>query len=79
MSKVLFCEHCGARINTETDVYFESDSDSVVYCEECSDEHLMFSDSIDSYVHESQYKDIYMDDEISDIDLYTKREPEGDI
>lgn len=78
MSKKLFCEHCGARINTETDIYFESDIDSVVYCEKCGEEHLIYSDSIYSYVHESQYKDTYMDDEISDLDLYTKYEPEGD-
>lgn len=77
--KKLYCEHCGTRINTDTDIYFESDYGSVVYCEECADAHVMFSDSIDSYVHESQYKDTYMDDEISDLDLYTKYEPEGDI
>ncbi len=76
MNKVLFCEYCGARINTETDVYFRSDS--VVYCEECGDEYLIYSDSIDSYVHESQYKDTYIDDEISDVELFTKFEPEGE-
>lgn len=78
MRKLLFCEHCSKGINTETDIYFEADSANVVYCEECGDDHLIYSDSIDSYVYESQYKDIYLDDEISDLDLYTKCEPEGE-
>ena len=78
MSKKLYCEHCGAPINPETEVYFESDN-GIVYCEECADEFLTFSDDIQAYVHEDQYKGFYFDDELSDIDLFTKYEPEGDI
>jgi len=78
MSKKLYCEHCGAPINPETDVYFESDS-GIVYCEKCADEFLIWSDDIYSYVHTDQYKDFYLDDELSDIELFTKYEPEGDI
>lgn len=78
MSKKLYCEHCDALINPETEVYFESDYD-VVYCEECADEFLMHSDDVQAYVHVDQYKEYYLDDELSDVEFFTKYEPEGDI
>ena len=78
MSKKLYCEHCGAPIYPETEVYFESDYD-VVYCEECADEFLMHSDDVQTYVHVDQYKEFYLDDELSDVGFFTKYEPEGDI
>lgn len=78
MSKKLYCEHCGAPINPDTDVYFESEA-GVVYCEKCGEEYLIWSDDIYAYVHEDQYKEFYLDDELSDIELFTKYEPEGDI
>lgn len=78
MRKVLYCEHCGAPIHPDTDVYFMSE-DGIVYCEECAEEFLTFSDDVQVYVHEDQYKEVYLDDELSDIDLFTKYEPGGDI
>jgi len=78
MSKKLYCEHCGAPINPDTEVYFESDY-GIVYCEECADEFLIWSDDIYSYVHTDQYKDFYLDDELSDVEFFTKHEPEDDI
>lgn len=78
MNNVLYCEHCGALIHPETGIYFMSE-DSVIYCEECADEFLTFSDDVQAYVHEDQYKEVYLDDELSDIELFTKYEPEGEI
>ena len=76
--KKLYCEHCGAPIKPDTEVYFESDY-GIVYCEECADELLIWSDDIYSYVHTDQYKEFYLDDELSDVEFFTKHEPEGDI
>ena len=51
--KKLYCEHCGAPINPDTEVYFESDY-GIVYCEESANEHLIWSDDIYAYVHIDQ-------------------------
>ncbi len=75
MSKKLHCEHCATPINTDTEVYFESGY-GIVFCEECADVFLMFSDNIQAYVHEEEYREVYFDDDLSDIDLFIKHEPE---
>lgn len=77
MSKKLYCEHCGTRIHPNTEVYFESEY-GIVFCEECADVFLMFSDDIQAYVHEEEYREVYFDDDLSDIDPFTKHEPESD-
>lgn len=76
--KKLYCEHCGVLINPDTDVYFESEV-GIIYCEKSADEYLIWSDDIYAYVHMDQYKEFYLDDELSDVEFFTKHEPEGDI
>jgi hypothetical protein len=76
--KKLYCEHCGVLINPDTDVYFESEL-GIIYCEERANECLIWSDDIYAYVHMDQYKEFYLDDELSDVELFTKHEPEGDV
>ena len=77
MSKKLHCEHCATPINPDTEVYFESEY-GIVFCEECADDFLMFSNDIQAYVHEEEYREVYFDDDLSDIDPFTKHEPESD-
>ena len=76
--KKLHCEHCNAPIDLKTDTYFMSEYE-IVFCEECANVFLMFSGDIEAYVHEEEYREVYFDDDLSDIDPFTIYEPESVI
>lgn len=64
------CGLCGERLGSS---YFDSGNSCI--CEECADAVLVFNNIFEAYVYEEDDKDIYYDDEMSDIEVfdYTSR------
>jgi hypothetical protein len=73
-----YCDHCGAEIITEKDMYWEADSGHIL-CTDCGDEQLFFSDDVQLHVHTEQYQEVYLDDDLSDVDFYRLVEPEKEV
>lgn len=60
-----YCEQCGAKINVCEGFYH---SDWNYLCCDCGDSYLCETDY--GYVHQDDYKEFYLDDEMSDIEFY---------
>jgi RNase P subunit RPR2 len=72
-----YCSHCGSLI-TEKDSYYSAESGDTILCLECGEEQIVFSEDIQTFVHASQAQDVYLDDRISDLDIYNLIVPEED-
>jgi len=53
-----------------SNIYYESNN--LIYCEECGNLKLVNTND-DFYVLQNFYKDVYLDDEISDLEIFEKR------
>ena len=81
MSKKV-CECCGKIINpvlisedesvVEYNTYFEDEYGDVIFCEECGEMLLTFASDIDQYVYCEDYKECYLDDELSDLIMFDR-------
>lgn len=81
MSKKV-CECCGKIINpvfvseevviSMFSTYFEDEYGDVAYCEECGEDLLTFASDIEQYVYAEDYKECYLDDELSDILMFER-------
>ena len=49
------------------------EGDPNILCEECGEQHLIWSDDVQAYVHEDEYKEVYLDDELADVELFQKK------
>ncbi len=70
-----YCNLCFKKININ-EHYYEDDYGDVL-CNNCGDDQLMsVSDQLgeDTYVRSEQYRDVYLDDDISDLNLYHRKE-----
>lgn len=61
-----YCEQCGAEINVYEGFY---QSDWNYLCCDCGEKYLCETGY--GYVYQDEYKDCYLDDEMSDIEFYT--------
>lgn len=61
------CDFCDKYIPNGA-TYYEGDVN--ILCEECGEDYLMWSEDVQAYVHEYEYKDVYFDDELSDVELF---------
>lgn len=68
MIKNLKCDYCAKEIVSNN--YYESNN--LMYCEECGNLKLVNTND-DLYVLQNFYKDVYLDDEISDLEIFEKR------
>lgn len=63
------CDQCGLKLGVE---YYESHC-GVILCDVCGNDLLVFCDDLDCFILEEDYKQVYLDDDISDIDNFEKR------
>lgn len=75
------CECCGKIINpliikdevvSDSEIYYEDDDSNICYCEDCGNEILKWSSDIRYFVDKDEYKETYLDDELSDITIFHK-------
>lgn len=68
-NKQFKCNHCERKINN--DYYFSNENGSTIICSNCGvDKLLIYSEELDCFVYEQDYKEIYNDDEIADIEKF---------
>ena len=76
-----YCEYCGKLINphyiddsgiafVEDHYYYEHPRTDICYCESCGNELLTGALDFDGYVYNEDYKDFYLDDELSDLEIF---------
>lgn len=72
VTKVLVCDICQRKIDN---IYYESAEGSTM-CEVCSEALMSVDDQLGEgvFVHHDQYKDVYLGDEISDLELFHRKE-----
>lgn len=64
------CSKCGKDLGSDNKEYCYGNENCYYLCEECGDEELIYSEDVDGYVPREDYKEYYMDDEISDLDVW---------
>jgi hypothetical protein len=63
------CSHFGCK---NQDVKFRSVGGDTKYCRECGETFLVFEDQLGFYIYEEDRRDYYLDDHISDIEIFEK-------
>lgn len=68
--KKILCDNCGEELSEEC--FYLSQYGGTQLCEECGDDMLCWCEDIRAYVNNDEYQDNYLDDDLSDLEIYDK-------
>lgn len=70
MKEWYICDECSHDIRFDSVCFVPRDSGNPMLCEQCGGSVLMWSDDVDGYVYDFDWKPSFLDDELSDLVVY---------